>query len=280
MSYPPPPDQPGQPYPPYQPGPLYQPGPPRPSGNRRVAVIIAVCVAVAVLLCVGCGVAGAVFYLRSDDGDGATSGAGEATANPPALTSAAPAPLSCAATPLTDQPNIKTVGMPDFSKAPRTGTATMQLTTNLGPITIRMDRARTPCTVASFQHLADKKYFDQTKCHRLVTEAIFVLQCGDPSGTGLGRPDYQFADENLTGARYSRGVVAMANAGPGTNGSQFFIVFQDSPLNPLYTPFGSVTSGIAVVDQVAAGGNDGSLANSAGGGRPNIEITLQTVTVT
>jgi peptidyl-prolyl cis-trans isomerase B (cyclophilin B) len=274
MSYPPPPDQPGQPYPPYQ------PGPPRPSGNRRVAVIIAVCVAVAALLCVGCGAAGVVFYLRSDDGDGGASGTGEATPNPPALTSAAPAPLSCAATPLTGQPNIKAVGMPDFSKAPRTGTATMQLTTNLGPITIRMDRARTPCTVASFQHLADKKYFDQTKCHRLVTEGLFALQCGDPSGTGEGRPDYQFADENLTGARYSRGVVAMANAGADTNGSQFFIVFQDSPLEPRYTPFGLVTSGIAVVDQVAAGGDDGSLANTAGGGRPKIEITFQTVMVT
>jgi peptidyl-prolyl cis-trans isomerase B (cyclophilin B) len=268
MSYPPP----AQPYPPFPPGPQQV------SGNRRVAVIIAVCAAVAVLLCVGCGAAGAVFYLRGDDG-GAASGSSGTTPTPPALTSAAPAPLSCAATSVTGQPNIKAVGMPDFANAPRIGTATMQITTNLGPITIRMDRARTPCTVASFQHLADKKYFDQTKCHRLVTTGIFALQCGDPSGTGTGRPDYQFADENL-GTRYSRGVAAMANAGPGTNGSQFFIVFQDSPLDPLYTPFGSVTSGIAVVDQVAAGGDDGSLANTAGGGHPKIEITFQTVTVT
>ena len=267
MSYPTPPDQPGQPFPPFQ------PGPPRPSGNRRVAVIIAVCAAVAALLCVGFGAAGAVFYLRSDDGDSGASRAGEAVPNPSV-------PLSCAATPLTGQPNLKAVGMPDLGKAPRTGTATMQITTNLGPITISMDRARTPCTVASFQHLADKRYFDQTRCHRLVTKGIFVLQCGDPSGTGMGGPDYQFGDENLTGARYSRGVVAMANAGPGTNGSQFFMVFQDSPLDPLYTPFGSVTSGIAVVDQVAAGGDDGSLADTAGGGHPKIEITLQSVTVT
>jgi peptidyl-prolyl cis-trans isomerase B (cyclophilin B) len=274
VSYPPPPAQPGQPYPPYQPGPQ------RPPGNRRVAVIIAVCAAVAVLLCVGCGAVGAVFYLRGDNGDdgGTASGSNGTTPTPPA--SAAPGPLSCAATPVTGQPNVKTVGMPDFSKAPRTGDATMQITTSLGPITIRMDRARTPCTVTSFQHLAGKKYFDQTKCHRLVNTGIFVLQCGDPSGTGMGGPDYQFADENLAGARYSRGVVAMANAGPGMNGSQFFIVFKDSPLDPLYTPFGLVTSGLAVVDQVAAGGDDGSLANTAGGGHPKTEIIFQTVTVT
>jgi peptidyl-prolyl cis-trans isomerase B (cyclophilin B) len=175
------------------------------------------------------------------------------------------------------QPEIKAVGVPAFEKAPRTGTATMRIATNFGPIVITMDRARTPCTVASFAHLAAKKFFDQTRCHRLVTSRFFVLQCGDPSGTGQGGPEYQFKDENLIGAKYTRGVVAMANAGPGTNGSQFFIVFRDSPLDPINTPFGTVTAGLDVVDRVAAGGDDGS--SPGGGGKPKTEITLQTVTV-
>jgi peptidyl-prolyl cis-trans isomerase B (cyclophilin B) len=155
----------------------------------------------------------------------------------------------------------------------------MTITTNLGPLTITMDRSRTPCTVASMQHLADKHFYDGTSCHRLVTEGIFVLQCGDPKGDGTGGPDYQFDDENLTGARYTRGVVAMANAGPHTNGSQFFIVWRECPLDPLYTVFGEVSAGLEIVDRVAAGGSDDSFGQ-AGGGRPHTPLTLQTVTVT
>jgi peptidyl-prolyl cis-trans isomerase B (cyclophilin B) len=256
------------------PGPGYaQPGPPvpPPTKNRRSMKIVLISVAVVVALCLGAGCIGLVayYYVEVKPGD------------PPGTTDSAPSPqsLDCQGSIQPAQPETRAVGLPDFAKAPQTGTATMRIGTSLGPIEITMDRARTPCTVASFRHLAEKKFFDQSVCHRLVTEGIFVLQCGDPSGTGQGGPDYRFADENLGGTPYTRGVVAMANTGsPATNGSQFFIIFQDSTsLPPQYTPFGQVSTGLDVVDRVAAGGHDNSI--SAGGGKPRLGITIQTLTV-
>ena len=102
-----------------------------------------------------------------------------------------------------------------------------------------------------------------------------MLQCGDPSGTGSGGPGYTFKDENLEGATYPKGTVAMANSGPNTNGSQFFLVFTDTQLPPSYTPFGRITSGLDVLDKVAKGGVDGT----GGDGAPKIPVQLQKVTV-
>ncbi|WP_281902681.1 peptidylprolyl isomerase [Phytohabitans aurantiacus] len=252
-------------------------GPPPAKSNRGLVIGLVIGAVVAVLLCAGCVTAGVAYYVTNGDSD-SDSGGDLDTAAP-----AEPSPTTggaggaCGAQPLAGGSEIKAVGMPDFANAPRTGIATMRITTNLGAITIAMDRAATPCTVASFQHLAAKHFFDGTRCHRLVTEGLSILQCGDPVGDGTGRPDYQFADENLAGAQYTRGIVAMANAGPGTNGSQFFIVFKDGQLNPLYTPFGTVTAGMEVVDQVAAGGHDNSIAG--GGGLPKTTITFQGLTV-
>ncbi|WP_203858872.1 peptidylprolyl isomerase [Plantactinospora mayteni] len=241
-----------------------------------------VAAAVAVVLCLGFGCVGlVVYYMRLGNDSGSASSAG--TETPPGSepgSGSRTASARCAGSTTPAHAGTKVVGLPDFDGAPQTGIATMRLSTNLGRISIAMDRARTPCTVASFQHLAERKFFDGSRCHRLVTEGIFVLQCGDPSGTGMGGPDYKFADENLTGARYERGVVAMANTGePGTNGSQFFIIFQESSsgLQPLYTPFGTVGTGLDVVDRVAAGGHDNSIA--AGGGVPKVGITIETVSV-
>ena len=104
-----------------------------------------------------------------------------------------------------------------------------------------------------------------------------MLQCGDPSGTGSGGPGYQFQDENLTGATYPAGTIAMANAGPGTNGSQFFICFKDSPLPASYTPWGKITSGMDVVTKIAAAGEDDS--NGAGDGKPKQTVTIKSVTI-
>ncbi|WP_234359475.1 peptidylprolyl isomerase [Plantactinospora sp. BC1] len=238
-----------------------------------------VAAAVAIVLCLGVGCAGlVVYYVRPGNDSGSEAGGDGPGATPSPGTRTASAQCAGSITPAHAQ--TRAVGLPDFDAAPRTGTATMRLSTNLGEIAISMDRSRTPCTVASFQHLAGQKFFDGSRCHRLVTEGIFVLQCGDPSGTGMGGPDYRFADENLGGAQYGRGVVAMANTGePGTNGSQFFIIFQDSTsgLQPLYTPFGTVTTGLDVVDRVAAGGHDNSIP--AGGGAPKVGITIQTLAV-
>ncbi|NNH69373.1 peptidylprolyl isomerase [Nocardia uniformis] len=153
---------------------------------------------------------------------------------------------------------------------------TATLDTNCGPVTIALESARAPRTVNSFAFLADQQYYDHSRCHRLTTEGIFVLQCGDPTGTGRGGPGYQFADENLAGATYPAGTVAMANAGPDTNGSQFFLVYRDSQLPPNYTPFGRITEGLDIVTMIA----DAGVADGSGDGAPSGDVALDTVLVT
>ena len=153
----------------------------------------------------------------------------------------------------------------DSYKEPFTAT----LNTDQGEITIEMAADKAPCTTNSFKHLANEKYFDGTSCHRLTTKNILVLQCGDPTGSGSGGPGYQFAEENLPAEgenNYPEGTVAMANAGPGTNGSQFFLVYGDTTLPPSYTIFGTITEGLDVVKKVAEAGSDNS--NGDGDGKP------------
>ena len=151
----------------------------------------------------------------------------------------------------------------------------MTIVTNRGTIKIRMLTDAAPCTVNSFRFLAAKKYFDNSHCHRLTTSGIFVLQCGDPFGTGSGGPGYMYQDENLVGATYKAGTVAMANAGPDTNGSQFFITYKDTTLKPLYTPFGVVVSGLDIVRKVAAYGCDNT--NGSGDGHPRRSVVFKTL---
>ena len=175
----------------------------------------------------------------------------------------------CAYTATPDDPAARPVPLPpDPRRTPNRGTVRVQLRTNHGTITLTLDRAQAPCTVQSFLHLARHRFYDRTGCHRLTAyPTLKVLQCGDPSGTGSGGPGYRYADElptdlppaptDPTGVRrlYARGVLAMANAGPDTNGSQFFLVYGDSALRPHYTIFGSVDArGLAVLDKVAAAG--------------------------
>lgn len=167
----------------------------------------------------------------------------------------------------------KFVGLPNATATPSTKTATV--TTNQGKIVVELS-PKTPCTENSFAFLASKKYFDATPCHRLLNAVGFTaLQCGDPSGTGTGGPGYKFAGENLTGATYPRGTLAMANAGPGTNGSQFFFVFKDSQFSPSYTPFGRVISGLDVLDAIAANGT----SNGTTDGAPKKPVTINTLAV-
>jgi peptidyl-prolyl cis-trans isomerase B (cyclophilin B) len=176
-------------------------------------------------------------------------------------------------------PYTKDVGLPpDPASTPKTGSPKLALTTSQGAVTVTLDPARAPCTVQSIQYLAGKKFFDGTYCHRLTTGAsLAVLQCGDPSGTGQGGPTYQIKDEGLKGATYKRGTVAMANGGPNTNGSQFFLVHKDSKLPANYTPIGTVTAGLDVLDKIAAGGTDN--ANGAGDGKPIIGVVIQTARI-
>lgn len=120
--------------------------------------------------------------------------------------------------------------------------------TNLGDITVALNASATPITVNNFVTLARKNFYDSTIFHRIIKG--FMIQGGDPNGTGTGGPGYQFDDEPFTG-EYVRGTVAMANAGPNTNGSQFFIMHADVPLPKNYVIFGHVTDGMDVVDKIA-----------------------------
>jgi peptidyl-prolyl cis-trans isomerase B (cyclophilin B) len=154
-------------------------------------------------------------------------------------------------------------------------TYTATLKTNCGDLTVDLAASTALRTVNSFVFLAGQKYFDHTRCHRLTTKGIYVLQCGDPTGTGTGGPGYQFADENLTGATYPVGTVAMANSGPNTNGSQFFLVYKDTQLPPSYTVFGKITSGFAVLNKIAEAGT----MDASSDGQPKESVVIENVTI-
>jgi len=167
---------------------------------------------------------------------------------------------------------------PSTTDVPTSGTVTYTLALTGGDVQLTLDRGKAPCTVNSFVSLAEQGYFDGTRCHRLADSTIFVLQCGDPTGTGSGGPGYSFADETTGNESYERGVVAMANAGPDTNGSQFFMVWEDSTsLDPNYTIFGRMDSTSRdVVAQMAGEGQDGSYGD--GTGKPNNPSEIAKVT--
>jgi len=158
-------------------------------------------------------------------------------------------------------------GIPQFDAAKAAQPYSVVFHTSQGDITVKALTSAAPCTTYSFRFLIDHGYYNGTHCHRLTTQRLWVLQCGDPTGTGSGGPGYSFNDENLTGATYPAGTVAMANAGPNTNGSQFFFTWKDTKLRPNYTPFGVVTSGMDVLQKIAADGEDDQ--NSPGDGYPN-----------
>jgi peptidyl-prolyl cis-trans isomerase B (cyclophilin B) len=165
-------------------------------------------------------------------------------------------------------PADKFKGIPVFDATQAGQPFDVKFSTTQGMITVKMLTDQAPCTTFSFRFLASHGYFGGTHCHRLTTQGIYVLQCGDPTGTGSGGPGYQFNDENLTGATYPAGTVAMANAGPNTNGSQFFFTWQDTTLAPDYTPFGTVIGGMNVLQKIAAAGDDSQ--NGPGDGYPSL----------
>jgi peptidyl-prolyl cis-trans isomerase B (cyclophilin B) len=229
----------------------------RAESRRRVTILTSViCVLAVVGIIVG--------FLLSANGNSKPAATPKptvpATSKPPS--SAAAASASCSFT--KSGQAARPVKLPP-AQVPAKGTVRAVVTTNQGPMTFTLDRTNAPCATASFVSLAQQKYFDKTPCHRLTTSGLYVLQCGDPTGTGRGGPGYVFATEG-SNQNYTRGVLAMANTGaPDSNGSQFFIVYKKSMLSGGYTVFGSVTSGMPVVDKVAAkgvkgGGSDGAPA--------------------
>jgi peptidyl-prolyl cis-trans isomerase B (cyclophilin B) len=188
--------------------------------------------------------------------------------------------------PATTEPASKPVKPPQNGRIP-TDPARIGATidTTEGAIGLELDNAKAPCTVNNFTSLARQGYFDNTTCHRLTTTPeLRLLQCGDPTGTGSGGPGYRFPNEYPTNqyrltdpalktpVLYPRGTLAMANSGPGTNGSQFYLVYEDSVLPPTYTVFGTIDSaGLGVLDEIAATGV------TAGGddGKPAKDVTIK-----
>jgi peptidyl-prolyl cis-trans isomerase B (cyclophilin B) len=169
---------------------------------------------------------------------------------------------------------------PPPEEATATGEVDATIATSAGDIGVTLDADAAPCTVNSFLSLADQGYFDDTPCHRLTTAGagIFVLQCGDPTGVGSGGPGYTFPDELTGDESYPAGTLAMANQGPDTdtNGSQFFMVYDDTPLPPAYTVFGKIDeAGLDVLGDVAAKGT----ANGAPDGPPKENVQMESVTV-
>ena len=152
------------------------------------------------------------------------------------------------------------------------------LVTNCGNIVISSVGAKAPFTMTSIAALAKGGFYNNTLCHRLTTQGLFVLQCGDPTATGSGGPQFTYPDENLPANKknnYPAGTVAMANSGPNTNGSQFFLVYANTTLAPSYTIWGTITSGLDIVKAIAKAGAVGGAPD----GKPAKSIAIQKVLV-
>jgi peptidyl-prolyl cis-trans isomerase B (cyclophilin B) len=239
--------------------------------RRRRQAVIGSAIAVVVI-------AGAAVWLVSalkDDDKKTTT-----TAAPPAGT------VACTWTPVDSASGakVKDTGGTPPANVPNVGADTLTLDTTQGTITAAVDKTKAPCTAAAFEYLASKKFWDNTKCHRLVDQGIKVLQCGDPNKEpdGSGGPNFQYAEENLPTGKdpsYPAGTIAMARtATPGTTGSQFFLVYEDIPASALkadYTVLGTITKGLDIVKKVAKGGVNGA----QGDGAPKTPIGIKTLTM-
>lgn len=243
--------------------------------QRMIAVIVALVL-----------IAGALAWILvgRSGGDGSTAAPASAASSAASVdpnaepTGEAEGSLDCAA-PGTVRAN--TLSWDNAPSDPPPAGSSIILNTNCGDITIALD-PKAPQTIASEAFLAGQGFYDSTSCHRLTTEGIFVLQCGDPKGDGTGGPGYTIPDENLPTdiadgeVSYPAGTVAMANAGPGTSGSQFFIVYQDTVLPAGYSIWGRVTSGLEMVQEIAALGVSGGATDGA----PSQPVFLESATLT
>ena len=257
--------------------------------RRRTLAIVAGSVAAAVVVGL---IAFTVFWTNRDDNKPPASGDTSASAAPnvtgASLPAFKPSPdlgANCQYPP-SAAPATKQVKPPRTGKVPTDpAQVSVSMVTSQGHIGLLLANNESPCTVNSFASLAQQKFFDDTKCHRLTTSpSLGVLQCGDPGGDGTGGPGYQFANEYPTDQYppgdpalqqpviYPRGTVAMANSGPNTNGSQFFLVYKDSKLPPNYTVFGKIQQdGLATLDKVAKSG----VAGGGEDGPPATEVTIK-----
>jgi peptidyl-prolyl cis-trans isomerase B (cyclophilin B) len=224
-------------------------------------------------------------------GSPSKSAAAKSSASPSATSSAAAVtePATHCTYNKSTSGTVQSVSLPP-SAPDYKATYSATINTNLGPIGINLLNSKATCAVNSFAHLADAGFWNNSQCHRVSDSGgLYMLQCGDPtakasqnlsctsSTLGTGGPGYEFADENLKGATYKAGTVAMANSGPNTNGSQFFLVFKNTSLPASYTPFGTITSGLDILQNVAKAGT--SCTYSAGGGVPKEKVVIKSVNI-
>ncbi|MFC5818950.1 peptidylprolyl isomerase [Nonomuraea harbinensis] len=255
--------------------------------NKRMAIIGST---VGVVVVVG-GIVASVALLGGGDEptEAAAEPSAQASTSAPAV--AQPKPYdektgTCGYVADTGGGQVKDVGMPPEKVDLKPAKKTMTMKTGLGDIVVELDNAKAPCTVNSLQFLAEKDYYDGSKCHRLGNEQFPMLQCGDPTAKadgksqtdGSGGPGYVLVEENTKGAKYKRGVMAMAKTqAPGSTGSQFFLVYGDIQLDPLYTPVGTITKGLDILDKV---NKAGVLAGTADGtGAPKETVEIKDVTI-
>lgn len=166
------------------------------------------------------------------------------------------------------------VDPPQNEDVPATGSVTFTLKLTVGTVVIKMDRAKAPCAVNSFESLASQGFYDNTPCHRLADRGFFLLQCGDPTGKGQGGPGYVFDDEVRSTDTYKAGTVAMATTQANSNGSQFFMVYSDSPLPAKYTVLGQMDEASRqVIAGVAQQGEDGAYKDGSGHPIQPVDIT-------
>jgi peptidyl-prolyl cis-trans isomerase B (cyclophilin B) len=175
-------------------------------------------------------------------------------------------------------PDLTDVGLPS-GDVPTTGTAALTMTTNFGDVGLTLDQAGAPCAAGALVYLAQQGFFDNTNCHRETNSpGLQVLQCGDPSGTGSGGAAFDYPTQATGKETYPRGTIAMANAGQGTDSSQFFLVYGDSLEGSpnYYTVVGTIDEpGLAVLDTIAANG----IANGATDGAPAQPVTITKMTL-
>ena len=242
------------------------------------------------------GIAGGIYFLSTRDGSEGDIQAEDTSEAQTTQEAPKAEPLSgkrAEALPATVQCNYEDNGQdghgakkPDGKDISTEGTVTVSFDTTQGPIEMDLDRAAAPCTTHAISELAESGFYDDTVCHRMTSGVLNVLQCGDPTGSGSGGPGFSFGDEYPTDevdekdaqnpVVYPRGSVAMANSGPDTNGSQFFLNYDDSELAPNYTYFATITDkGMKTMDKIAKNGVEGGQPD----GKPAKEVKIKKATV-
>jgi len=191
-----------------------------------------------------------------------------------AAPSKAPTPINCKVTKAKGH-TAKNITPPEVKGPFKNKTFTF--TTNCGDVVIEADSKNAPVTVFALSALANGGFFDQSLCHRLTTNNIYVLQCGDPTATGSGGPNFSYRDENLPANNennYPAGTVSMAESG-GDKTSQFYIFYKDSHMSPNFTIWGKVTKGLEIIQTIAKDGVVGDKPD----GEPKQKIAIEKVRV-